>query len=510
MKLKALSLAIAVGSMMSGAHAIAPISSSDFDIVTNSASSVSIVTAGASAQDKAVLGHVLNDICTTNVDIFTNTAAIPGTNDTAITCKATETSVAFDVNGDGSIGTNIIDVQFRKMSGGGSANGVLPIANAVPVAQTFRALNTANCTSSAPVTVLGKASVTPWVCGATGAAALTPTVGFADVEPAQFVAGGPNSIGAFNVADIENSTSFVLAFGPQVTLALRNALQAAQGLNVGSDTLADMPSLTTAELASLYSGTIKDWSTFTSPTGVSLVAGAPVAPTQNRVQVVRRVAGSGTQATLNALILANPCGAANALPIAVDNTPATTTAGTGNFAILAAGGAATVHEESSAGNTILALEALATQNLWAIGFNSLEVGSNNVRFVKVNGAEPTVKQIAGNAYPLWAENQITIHTGATGYPRAFYTNYKSGVALTELNATFNPRITEVTTAVSNGLCEAGEECVGYLNPASGTSLFTNANPTATANRKGTSNASAPNMCRPAVVQRPAVLEDGKN
>lgn len=510
MKLKALALAIAASSLMSGAYAITP-ATSGFDVVVNSSSSVSIVTAGASAQDKAVIGHVLNDICTTNVDIFTNTAAIPGTNDTAVTCKATETSVSFDVNGDGSIGSNIVDVQFRKMSAGGSVNGVLPIANAVPVTQTFRALNSTNCTTTnVPVTVLGKSGVTPWVCGATGAAALAPTVGFADVEPAQFVAGGPNSIGAFNVADIENNTSFVLAFGPQVTLALRNALQAAQGLNVGSDALADMPSLTMTELGSLYSGTVKDWTTFTSPTGVNLVVGAPVAPTQNRVEIVRRVAGSGTQATLNALILANPCAGDNKLPIAVDNTPGTTTAGTGNFAILAAGGAATVHEESSAGNVTVALEALATQNLWAIGYNSLESGSNNTRFVKVNGAEPTVKQIAGNAYPLWAENQITIHAGATGYPRAFYTNYKSGVALTELNATFNPRITEVSTATSNGLCEAGEECVGYLNPASGTSLFTNANPTATANRKGVSNAAAPNMCRPAVVQRPAVLEDGKN
>lgn len=505
MKLKSISLAVAAASLMSGAHAIAPTGSSGFDTI---GAAVNLVTAGASAQDKAVIGHVLNDICSGNIDIFTNTAAIPGTNDTAISCTTTEARLNFDANGDGDT-ADTTTILFRKLSGGGSANGILPVANGVAPAALYTALNTSNCTQSAPITLLGATGVTPWVCSNVGQQALVPTVGFADTEPALFAAGGPNSIGAFNVADIESTTSFILTFGVQVTKNLRDALQAAQGLTTGSDSLANMPSLSLTNLASLYSGKITNWNTFTSPTGATLSAVAPIAPINDRVHVVRRTVGSGTQATEQALILSNPCGGENLIAVAADNSPLSNTSGGGNFSVLAAGGAATVHEESSAGNTILALDQLQTNNQWAIGFNSLEVGSNNTRFIKVNGAEPTVKQVAGNAYPLWAENQITIKAGTTGYARAFYNNYKSGVALTELNATFNPRITEVTAAISNGLCEAGEECVGYLNPPTGTTLFSNANPTATANRRGTGNNQTPSMCRPAVIQRAAVVEDGK-
>jgi hypothetical protein len=505
MKLKAISLAVAACTLMSGAHALAPTGAAGFDTI---GAALTLITAGASAQDKAVIGHVLSDICTSSIDIFTNTAAIPGTNDTSISCNTTEARAHFDANGDATIDNTPTTVLIRKLSGGGSANGILPVANASAPAATYRALNTTNCTSSTPITLLGVANVTPWVCGATAQAAV-PTVGFADTEPALFAQGGPNAIGAFNVTDIETNSTFVLTFGPQVTVNLRNALQAAQGLNVGSDALADMPSLSITDLASLYSGKTTNWNSFTSPTGTTLSAGAPVPPLNDRVHVVRRVAGSGTQATLNSLILGNPCSSDKGT-IAVDNSPATTTSGTGTFTVLAAGGAATVHEESSAGNVTLALEALNANNQWAIGFNSLEIGSTNVRFVKVNGAEPTLKQVAGNAYPLWAENQITIKAGATGYARAFYDNYKSGVALTELNATFDPRITEVSAAIADGLCGAGEVCVGYLNPANGTALFSNDNPTATANRRGNGNNVAPSMCRPAVIQRPAVVEDGKN
>src|SRR5690606_34037707 len=119
------------------------------------------------------------------------------------------------------------------------------------------------------------------------------------------------------------------------------------GLNEGSDSLADMPSLNRAQVAGLYAGKTSSWNSFENAAGVKLPALATVPPSNDRVHICRRAVGSGTQAQANALFLSNPCGP-GALNAAADNTPATNPANaSGVYTVLPSGGAAAIHENAS-------------------------------------------------------------------------------------------------------------------------------------------------------------------
>jgi len=522
MKLKALSFAIAASSLLvSAAHAIDPSAAAGFDTI---AAAVKLNAAGATAQDKAAVGHILSNLCTGDRDLYTNNTPAQvaagtyiGTNDTTIACAATEASLSFDANGDGDT-ADATTLMVRKLSAGGSARGVVPVANGVAPAELSRAINTGNCISQGTFTVQGVAGVQVWTCGATGAQSVVPTVGFTDVEPALFAPGGPNAIGAFNIANIDTLPTLTLTFGVPVTLNLRNALQAAQfgaaDACVGSDSLACMPSLTRSQVSSLYAGKIGSWDSFESPSGTKLTAVAPVPPLNNRVHVCRRTVGSGTQAQANALYLNNPC-TDQFIPPAADNTPLSTTTATGNFTVLPSGGAAAIHENTSSGNVNTCLNTLQANNQWGIGVQSLENGSDSYRWVKIDGQAPTTQQVAANAYFQWAENVITVNKAqpANSFSRAFFTNFRPAQDLAELNAGFNPRITEVTAAIANGRCDAGEVCVGYLLPfnAPGAAVpapFNNAVPTMSATRAGVSGSGSPSMCRAPMIQTDSAMENG--
>src|SRR5690606_34441134 len=133
MKLKALAFAVAASSLMAGAaHAIDPSAAAGFD---TSVAAVKLNTSGASAQRKAVAGHILSNLCPGDRDLYTNNTAAQvgagtyiGTNDAAIACAATEASLSFDANGDGDT-LDATTVMVRKLTAGGSARGVVPVAN---------------------------------------------------------------------------------------------------------------------------------------------------------------------------------------------------------------------------------------------------------------------------------------------------------------------------------------------------------------------------------------------
>src|SRR5688572_8049940 len=119
MKLKALSAAVALCALAGVAHAIDPTAAAGFDTI---GAAVNINAGGATAQDKAVLGHVLTNLCTGNIDLFTNNTAAQvaagtfvGTNDTAVSCDTTETRLDFDANGDTDKADNTT-FMFRKLS----------------------------------------------------------------------------------------------------------------------------------------------------------------------------------------------------------------------------------------------------------------------------------------------------------------------------------------------------------------------------------------------------------
>jgi ABC-type phosphate transport system substrate-binding protein len=246
-----------------------------------------------------------------------------------------------------------------------------------------------------------------------------------------------------------------LTFGIPVTNALYGALQKAQGLNedldgdaviegtsetaTEADIIANMPSLTKEQVAALMKGSIGEWSDVQYG-GVPLTATAGIsAPADTRVTICRRTNGSGTQAQLNANFLNKPCALSADSP-AVDNTTCTDTKGNANPALpfcapgyatttATSAGTVIVHENSGSGDVTECLDQLQAANRWAIGVQSMEKDSTEWSFIKINGEEPTLENVATGNYFDWAATTIQWrNTTVNGVPAP------SGDMLTILNA----------------------------------------------------------------------------
>lgn len=297
-------------------------------------------------------------------------------------------------------------VLLHKRSAGGSGYGVAPVADATPITHmsiingncSVVSANTYNCTITNPGDTVNHVS----------------DAGISDVEPALFVPPNvPSGFGPVTPAQLSklNITSQVgLVFGVPVSLNLRNALQQAQGLHVGSEAEADMPSLSREQVAALMTGGIRKWDAL-KVNGVSLTAVAGVtAPADTKVHICRRVEGSGTQAQFNANFLRVPCTAGAAQPLI-----------TGNPII----GPIVNPLNEGAGNLDTCLDNDNTSNYWTVGLQSTErnpfqFGTNTYkygyRFIKIGGVAPTIKNAANNQYFDWAENSIQWLKAANGGP----------------------------------------------------------------------------------------------
>jgi hypothetical protein len=291
----------------------------------------------------------------------------------------------------------------------------------------------------------------------TGTVNDTPEAGISDVEPTLFF--GPNLIpnvpeapttagapgteplvndGGFSVGTLDATT-----FGIQVTTNLRNDLQAVmidEGIlpntcSVGDETEECMPSLSRAEIVSLYGGGVQTWDDFMVG-GVSLPAANAALgrtnPTNLKINVVRRTPGSGTQAQFNALFFNAPCHGAAPAPLR-DNTSFTSRLNNTTTYPPAAlftniGGAtgcngvstaqACVHEGQGAGDVEAALSRLNASAItrWGVGFNALERGfggsKDYLRFIKVDGVAPSLANVANNKYYDWSATSIQWRTTA--------------------------------------------------------------------------------------------------
>jgi hypothetical protein len=185
---------------------------------------------------------------------------------------------------------------------------------------------------------------------------------------------------ADNARLVVNATSGT-GFGIPVTLNLRNALQDAQGLTVGSENPEDMPTMSRGQIASIMTGRVPNWTRF-------LVGGQPLTnfgnpPSSTTAHVCRRVPGSGSQATINAQCMAGALVATRApgLP-----------------------GGVVVQENSGSGDVSNCLQAKDDANLWAVGLQSTEnnpTRSFDYRYIRVDGVLPTIDNIANGTYSLW-------------------------------------------------------------------------------------------------------------
>ncbi len=378
-------MAVAAATLASGqAFALAP------DIVPD----IELWVSGASAQDKA-FGSLLGELCVAgSLDTYLDNSATPGSAQRAFSCNLDSTNVA---------GLSIANpkVLIHKRSAGGSGMGVQPVADGAAI--EFMNVNASNCTLTATPKVYSCA-----YNATTNMVTHVPDAGLSDVEPAMFV--GVNVPAGFlpvtpaQLAKLDVKSVRAGVFGIPVTTALRNALQQAQGKTVGSETEADMPSLSKIQVASLMAvNGVKKWDAlYMNGAKLNLVPGV-VAPSDLKVHICRRVNGSGTQAQFNAKFLDNPC-TTGAL------TPANTTNNlTGPVVVL----------NSGSGDVTTCLDTKNTANVWALGVQSTENNANlakGYRFIKIDGVAPTLENVWNNTYFDWVEESMQWRTVAAGGP----------------------------------------------------------------------------------------------
>lgn len=283
-------------------------------------------------------------------------------------------------------------VALFKSDIGGSGQGVFPVffGSIAPFpTRSFLAVTNANC----PTRV---ATIPNYTCG-TAETQQVPMVGVSDVEPGLFKGAGINvpeddptypqdGLTPDQLAGLNVTTLFQVVFGTAVNKALRDEMQAAQGLPVGSEAEADQPSISRGQLRSLFTGVLSDpgaglgWQSLVRSTD----------PKRNtRVNVCRRVPGSGTQAAANAFIAEFPCNSGAALtPARFDFSDAGLSNAVGS---VGPSGNIFVFEGSTTGNVISCINQAETAGAYAIGHVSREnaPGTGNWRHIKIDGVMPS-------------------------------------------------------------------------------------------------------------------------
>ncbi len=317
---------------------------------------------------------------------------------------------------------------------GGSIVGVVPVALATAVARLDLGLDT-NCTAqTANDTVTGAPlySCVPTVTA-------VPDAGVSDVEPALFT--------SLNVPAGGTAAS------PAVVAALTTQSSLAQPMGIVVTPNTGITNLTKAQVTALMNSLSTDW---------SWVDGAYAA---GPVVVCRRVAGSGTQAAINASFFGFPCSSSQQTP-AVAQVLANGGLGGGNYIVIensssgalaacmtaAQQGTVAGYTINIANGTIAAVAADATHVVLPVGSRAIglmgvdrpaatvkNAGINGssatvaipeaYNFISINGTAPTVVNASTGAYDVVVNNAWNKRAGTVGTTLPL-----SGDALTFYNA----------------------------------------------------------------------------
>ncbi|KPF47820.1 hypothetical protein IP87_00360 [beta proteobacterium AAP121] len=273
----------------------------------------------------------------------------------------------------------------HKHSVGGSGNGVAPVNNSTPLPFLDLVKIASSCaaaTGAATTIACTEASTT-----------LTTTqvapLGISDIEPQFFGA----ATGTYNNLIIEPLATVI--FGLPVSTAAYTALQAAQGLTVGATDAANIPSLSSAQITSLFTQEGQSW---------SAVTGATLA--DDTVYVARRADSSGTQKTYEAVIArtlnttaaGKSCNAG--LPTflsgvdAIDNNAANNLCNGDNLIV----------NNSGSGQVAACLNRFNTAGKGAIGTLTTEaVSTNGWKHVRVNGLLGNYANVKSGAYKEYGD-----------------------------------------------------------------------------------------------------------
>jgi hypothetical protein len=318
-------------------------------------------------------------------------------------------------------------------SSGGSGEGVGPVVNRSTIAFLDLAVlpDAASCRQGTEVRGTGDLVAFRDHRGCDGGGRLVvPRAGLSDVEPRLF--GG-------NTAVLQSRAQTQIIWGLPVTKNLRNALQAVQGLvpsgvphdDPQRDSEANMPTLTRAQIAGIFSARLTSWSQFYDADGIGmplshrLAAAPPANPdaagaspggyqpdmiTGDRIYVCRRIASSGTQVSYEAHYLRNHC-VAGTTPFALPNHGSdVNTGGDPRKLVRTPTPQGTVFAGVGTSDVVQCLDAHEEFNRWAVGMISTETKGNNgnaeFRYVKVDGAAPTLLNAHNGRWSHVSEQSI--------------------------------------------------------------------------------------------------------
>jgi len=459
MKLSKISLAITALAGVAASPAFALTAAS-----YNAANAAEIYVSGATAMDSGLESAVIS-LCTAGT-VHKYTIS----NQAVWLCTPT---TAYGISG------SRTQLAVAKHSPGGSGNGVAPVNNSTPLPFLDLTKIASSCAAASATTAGTLVACTE--AGTTLTTNVAPQLGISDVEPSFFGA----KAGTYNnLASVPLAT---VIFGIPVTTVAYNALQAAQGLTEGSTTVANMPSLTTGQVQSLYTQEGQTWSGVTGAT-----------PADDAVYIARRVPISGTQKTYEAVIArtanSTPTGKScyaglkdflQASPIVPATVPATFATAADNTAALAlCTGNYAVVENSGSGQVQTCLTRFNTAGKAAIGTLTTEqVSTSAWKHVKFNGQLPNYANVKNGSYTAYGD--AALNSRVSPAIDADHANFKEKFfGAFAATATQHPAFGDVSTDIGKaGLIE--------LNSVTG---LTNGNPYS--RRDADDNI---DNCRPAVI-----------
>jgi len=345
-----------------------------------------------------------------------------------------------------------------KMSAGGSGNGIAPVATAGSLAFLNVTAITANTSYlSAATNVTSSVLPTYTMQTVQGAGtSLTATavtqVGLSDVEPSLL------SASAANIALLTRSEGAHLTFGIPVTKTLRNQLQQDQGLTVGSETEANIPSLSRVQITSMMNGTVTNFSQLSQ--NASSSNWIPSAP----VNIAFRSSTSGTTRVNNAYfgVDTGQCvlnAKARKSATSADGTGAACSVTSTNQIVIQASGSDTV---------VTCLNNFENNTKPAFGILSMETSTaasttgEKLRFIKIDGQAPTLLNVANGKYGLWASVSFQYKSTLAAPALTAATSLKSLLAKDAV-------LKDVNLTISQSFGSAGD--FGYLSaPATARTL----------------------------------------
>ena len=313
-------------------------------------------------------------------------------------------------DGTNSVANGAAGLAFLQVSDLTAATDCAINPTAVPATSTIPAYNLYTCGTAA---------------GNAGVGSLTHTVrfGFSDSEPKQF--------NASVVSQLTSSYPVTIVMGIPVTKNVRDALQASQSLG-NDETEANMPSLSTAQVNSILTGSFTAWSDL----GITLPGGG-----DQTIYVGRRGAGSGTTRAIDETFVGTNCvpgaspllGGTGLANIATSAIPAQCT-GTG-------AGGSTLNQLGTSDDMASCLSSYQTNGVGAVGYLSTDYTpalADGYRWIKVDGYSPKQLNVANGTWKAWSEESLNYNkaTALTGDDAKFYAAIKAtsanGTLLSEL------------------------------------------------------------------------------